>query len=205
MNDKFISSWYINEYGSGLGGYKYAGRSLWKRFKEGEWVLDIGCGDNEYKLNFETVIGLDPFNPKADLKIPFEKYVPDRMFDVVLCLGVFHWGDDKFIETQINKINTFLKPGGRLYWRNHPTDTGIPEIDNPARKELAEFKDMYEAWLKKENLSIDDPGNQFDLYPWNFQKHHNLASKFGYKVTDLQYDCDVANNEHKIFAEWTKL
>lgn len=205
MNSEYVSFFYKNLYGSTLGPYEFAGKSLADKFKDGDVILDIGCGNNEFKSDRYDLIGIDPYNKNADLMIFFDDYVPDRMFDVVLCLGVFHWCDDEFLDRQLKKINSCLKPGGRIYWRNHPTDTGIQNIDETAKREVSEFTSTYYEWLKENNLSQNDPDNCFNLYPWNIHTHQTLSTKYGYSIVDLRYDYDKFNDLYKIFAEWIKL
>jgi cyclopropane fatty-acyl-phospholipid synthase-like methyltransferase len=205
MNQSFEANYYLNEYQPGLGNYLKAGITLANRIKDGEQVLDIGCGNNEFKTVLNNVIGIDSFNTDADILVAFDDYVPEIIFDVVFCLGVFHFCSDEVMERRITKIKSCTKSGSRVYWRNHPVNTGDPAIDAWATADTDKFKQIYTTWLTDHNLSLDSTENKFDLYPWNFEKHYVLANKFGFKVTELCYDRCAFTNEIKIFAEWTKL
>jgi hypothetical protein len=207
MNQNFERLFYTTEYAddiADLGNYEKAGITLADRIKNHEWVLDIGCANFNFKSRIKNIIGIDTYNDRADFKCSFDEYVPDRMFDAIFCLGVFHFCDDEFLERQLNKMISCLNPRGRIYWRCQPVNTGDPEIDNPTRKEIEEHREQYYQWLSNCNLSPNDPGNAFDLYPWNFQRHYEVSKKFGFEVTEISYDC-LNGKQYKIFAEWTKL
>lgn len=85
-----------------------------------ESVLDIGCGYNLFKGKINNLIGLDPYNSAADLKIHLHEYIalnPDIQHDVVLCLGSINFGEAPKIMHEISMVDAVTKKGGRQYWR----------------------------------------------------------------------------------------
>ena len=49
--------------------FKYSGLKLIDEinFLKPDNVIDLGCGYNEFKGKIKNIIGLDPYNPKADI------------------------------------------------------------------------------------------------------------------------------------------
>ena len=62
---------------------------LFKRIKskKEQTVIDIGCGYNEFKGKIKNLIGIDPYNDRADIDVHTLDYKPDIQFDVAICLG----------------------------------------------------------------------------------------------------------------------
>ena len=48
-------------------------------------VLDVGCGYNEFKGKINNLIGIDPYNNKADLERGTVQYRTDQKIDVIVC------------------------------------------------------------------------------------------------------------------------
>jgi SAM-dependent methyltransferase len=96
-----------------------SGYALISKIDPSAEILDIGCGDNLFKPYFKNLTGIDPATDLADLKLPFQYYKPDRLFDVVLCLGSIQ-GNQSEVYEQISKIYSILKSNGRIYWRCMP-------------------------------------------------------------------------------------
>ena len=71
-------------------------------------VLDIGCGYNRFKGKINNLVGIDPYNDAADIKVSIEDYstVP---YDIVMCLGSINFGDEKTIDNQLEKIHTVFR------------------------------------------------------------------------------------------------
>ena len=90
--------------------YKHSGYTLvdYVNNQKPSSVLDIGCGYNRFKNKIHNLIGIDPYNDCADIKISIEDYntVP---YDIVLCLGSINFGDEKTIDRQLEKIHTMFR------------------------------------------------------------------------------------------------
>ena len=50
-------------------------------------VLDVGCGYNEFRGKIDNLIGIDPYNDRADHEVGTLEYRTDQKFDVIMCLG----------------------------------------------------------------------------------------------------------------------
>tara|TARA_Y200000002_G_C22634037_1_gene643821 strand:- start:426 stop:1103 length:678 start_codon:yes stop_codon:yes gene_type:complete len=93
-------------------------------------VIDIGCGYNEFKGKIKNLIGIDPYNDKADIEVHTLDYKPDIQFDVAICLGSINFGSSDKILDELENVVNMVKPGGMLYFRVNP---GI-QHDRPAAK-----------------------------------------------------------------------
>ena len=93
-----------------MDGYKHSGYALvdYVNNQKPSSVLDIGCGYNRFKNKINNLIGIDPYNDCADIKVSIEDYntVP---FEIVMCLGSINFGDEKTIDKQIGKIHTMFR------------------------------------------------------------------------------------------------
>ena len=83
-------------------------------------VLDVGCGYNKLKSLIPNLIGIDPYNDAADIKVSIEEY-KSAPYDIALCLGSINFGDEKTIDNQIDKLHTLWR--SKAIFRVNP---GIP-------------------------------------------------------------------------------
>lgn len=96
------------------------GINLVYKIKPGETVLDVGCGTNYFKAILgDAVYGIDPAFDEADEKVTIEEFHGGQ-YDVILALGSINFGGYTTVASQIEKMLTHLKPGGRVYWRQNP-------------------------------------------------------------------------------------
>lgn len=93
-------------------------------------VIDIGCGYNEFKGKINNLIGIDPYNDRADIDVHTLDYKPDVQFDVAICLGSINFGSSDKILAELENVVGMVKSGGMLYFRVNP---GI-QHDKPAAK-----------------------------------------------------------------------
>jgi hypothetical protein len=119
LNEYFAAEW-VTRPNAGLEKYEYSGPALIDKVQLNEWVLDVGCGDNYFKGKIKNLVGIDPANDNADVKVSIEDYKTDQLFDVAFCLGSINFGDSGEIVCQIMKVSQLLKPNGRIYWRCNP-------------------------------------------------------------------------------------
>ena len=85
-------------------------------------VLDVGCGYNRLKGKIKNLVGIDPFNDAADIKVSIEDY-RSAPYDIALCLGSINFGDEKTIDNQIEKLHTLWR--SKAIFRVNP---GIPHV-----------------------------------------------------------------------------
>ncbi len=112
--------------------YKYSGLSIIDEVNamNPNNVVDIGCGYNEFKGKISNLVGIDPYNDRADISVHTLDYKPDVEFDVAICLGSINFGSSDKILNELENVVNMVKSGGFLYFRVNP---GI-QHDKPAAK-----------------------------------------------------------------------
>ena len=112
--------------------YKYSGLAIIDEVNamNPDNVVDIGCGYNEFKGKISNLIGIDPYNDRADISVHTLDYKPDVEFDVAICLGSINFGSSDKILNELENVVNMVKSGGFLYFRVNP---GI-QHDKPAAK-----------------------------------------------------------------------
>lgn len=129
-------------------------------------VLDVGCGFNKYKetIKCEKFVGIDPFNPAADVKQGVCEYYEDHkdeQFDVVLALGSVNFGNEDKILAEIEAVDKMTKPGGTQFWRVNPNT--------------------------KHNYHPGFPLNELLVwYDWNEEFIKKIATVYNYEIKDYQ-------------------
>jgi hypothetical protein len=157
--------------------------ALQKQSKDPLEILDVGCGDNEWKEHFgEQLIGIDPFNKNADVQLGIEQFAKERPFaswDVVLVLGSINFGDQTTIESQLVSAASLVKPGGKLFLRANP---GITHVNEHAQ------------WI--------------DFFNWSKEYIIDVSERLNFKVNEIGWDhpTDAPDtpNGNRYYSEWTK-
>lgn len=160
MDKEFIKEYFGKHWVSRTNHYTYSNHSIADKIKPGETVIDIGCGNNEFKSLIPGLVGIDIVNPAADIIIDFDEYEPNEKFDVALSLGSIQYGDEVDIRRQLNKLSDILKPVCRIYWR---TNTGVRDHKN-------------------------DLVNQVPYYPWTIEEHYRFAKDYGFNIEFIAED-----------------
>lgn len=160
MNQQQLNN-YFNQFWRGhFNQYLYSGIGLKDKIKPDEWVLDVGCGVNQFKPLIANLIGIDPAFEQADYQTTIEEFKTETKFDVAFCLGSINFGDESTIKNQISCIINLLKPSSRIYWRCNP---GLKDHGN------------------KQCLDID-------FFPWTPKLLNEYANEFGFEVVDIKED-----------------
>ena len=175
MNQQELNRYFSTTWQSNLKQYEFSGWALINKVAPEELVLDVGCGYNEFKSHIPGLIGVDPANDSADVKLPIEYFAVDKnnrnKFDVAFCLGSINFGEHINILNQIASVVTCLKPKSRIYWRCNP---GLQDHGNEECKHI-------------------------EFYPWTMERHVELCDLFGFKLLECRWD---TNN--RIYAEWSR-
>ncbi len=102
--------------------YKYSGLSIVDEVNNLKplRVLDLGCGYNEFKGKINNLIGVDPYNNKADIQSSILDYKSQEQFDVVISLGSINFGNVDKIYAELENAVNLTKPNGLLYFRVNP-------------------------------------------------------------------------------------
>ena len=146
-------------------------------------VLDIGCGHNPYKGRIQNLLGVDPFNDKADIKMTIHDYYTankDKQFDVVMALGSINYGSKEKILYEVDLVDKMTKPGGYQFWRVNPGH-------NHNNKEFP-LADL------------------IDFFPWDKEFVYKIAEIYGYEVKEFEvdhkkdYDPNVKSEERLYFC-----
>lgn len=141
--------------------YKYSGLAIIDEVNamNPESVIDIGCGYNEFSGKINNLVGIDPYNERADIKSSLLDYVTDKQFDVAICLGSINFGSSDKIISELTKAVSMVKPSGKLYFRVNP---GIQHTKKEAK------------WI--------------NFYDWDPVFISNMASMLDCELTVLRQD-----------------
>lgn len=161
IDDAVLGRYFSNVWQPEMKKFKYSGIALIDEvnsFKPRN-VLDIGCGYNEFKGKIGNLIGLDPYNSRADISCKIADYRTDEKYDAVLALGSINFGSTDKIFTELERAVELTAPKGRMYFRVNPGLQHTP----PESK-----------WIT--------------FYPWDSNFVINCADYFGVDVLDIRND-----------------
>ena len=175
MHDQeFLNNYFSQVWQPTTDKYLYSGYGLADKIQDHEWVLDVGCGHNEFKGKIKNLVGIDPGCQQADVVTTIEDYEPDRQFDVAFCLGSLNFGQGEIVPNQIEQVVACMKPKSRIYWRVNP---GLHDHDS----KLCE---------------------QIDFYPWSRELLEFYAYNHGYECVTILDDTNGKN--FRLYSEWVR-
>ena len=154
---KYFSKYWQND----MKKWKYSGVALIDEVNslKPRAVLDVGCGYNEFKGKIDNLVGIDPYNDKADLQVSTLDYKTDKKFDVILCLGSVNFGHRDKIIAEVSRCVNLLADGGTMFFRVNPgVQHDRPEAD----------------WI--------------EFFGWNVPFIIELSDLFNLKVLDIRDD-----------------
>ena len=154
---KYFSKYWQND----MKKWKYSGVALIDEVNglKPRAVLDVGCGYNEFKSKIDNLVGIDPYNDRADLQISTLDYKTDKKFDVILCLGSVNFGSREKIIAEVGRCVDLLADGGTMFFRVNPgVKHDKPEAD----------------WI--------------EFFGWNVPFIIELSEMFNLKVLDIRDD-----------------
>ena len=154
---KYFSKYWQND----MKKWKYSGVALIDEVNslKPRAVLDVGCGYNEFKGKIDNIIGIDPYNDKADIQVATMEYKTDQKFDVILCLGSVNFGSRDKITAEVAKCVNLLADGGTMFFRVNPgVQHDKPEAD----------------WI--------------EFFAWNVPFIIELSEMFNLKILDIRDD-----------------
>ena len=122
-------------------------------------VLDIGCGYHEFRGKIDNIIGIDPYNYRADIMVKLLDYHPEERFDAVLALGSINFGSTDKIFAELEHAVSLCNPGAVLFFRANP---GLPHDRDES------------SWIS--------------FYPWDANFVVNCANQLGVDILDLRTD-----------------
>ena len=161
IDDACLNKYFSNYWQNDMKKWKYSGLALINEVNnlKPRAVLDVGCGYNEFKGRINNIIGIDPYNDKADLQVGTLDYITDQKFDVILCLGSVNFGNRDKIIAEVSRCVKLLADNGTMFFRVNP------------------------------GLSHDKPeADWIEFYAWNVPFIIELSEKFNLKILDIRDD-----------------
>jgi len=161
IDDACLNRYFSRYWQNDMKKWKYSGVALIDEVNslKPRAVLDVGCGYNEFKGKIDNIIGIDPYNDKADIQVATMEYKTDQKFDVILCLGSVNFGSRDKITAEVAKCVNLLADGGTMFFRVNPgVQHDKPEAD----------------WI--------------EFFAWNVPFIIDLAEMFNLKVLDIRDD-----------------
>lgn len=154
---KYFSKYWQND----MKKWKYSGVQLIDEVNapKPRAVLDVGCGYNEFKGRIDNLVGIDPYNDKADLQVSTLEYKTDNKYDVILCLGSVNFGDRDKIIAEVGRCVNLLAENGTMFFRVNP---GV-QHDKPEAH-----------WI--------------EFFAWNVPFIIELAEIYNLKILDIRDD-----------------
>jgi SAM-dependent methyltransferase len=180
VDQNLLNNYFANSWSSGNRWTITNTANIASKIKLNESVLDVGCGYNPFKEYLgHRLYAFDPAINYGNELCSLEEFDNDnKQWDVVLCMGSINFGTQEHVESQIIKVVSLVKKGGRIYWRQNP---GKADHDNDECKSVPFFE-----WTKEHN--------------------HSFASKLECKVLEFVIDRHQTNsNKIRLYAEWHKL
>ena len=161
IDAKCLHKYFAKHWQANMKKWKHSGLSLIDQINDmnPRSVLDMGCGYNEFQGKIKNLIGIDPYNDRADLKVDLMSYKPQHKFDIILALGSINFGGRNKIIAEVSKCINMLEEGGIMFFRVNP---GL-QHDKPEAK-----------WI--------------EFYAWNVPFIIELAEMFNLKVLDIRDD-----------------
>ena len=141
--------------------YKYSGLGLIDEINnlKPRSVLDLGCGYNEFKGKIDNLVGVDPYNDKADHKCAISLFQPPENYDVIISMGSINFGTTERIITEMKHAVSLTNQGGFLFFRVNPGE----------QHEAPEAR-----WI--------------EFYEWDYPFILNVANHLGCEVLQLRQD-----------------
>ena len=158
INNVVLENYFRNYWKPNWDNYRYsnAGIAFKINITKPERVIDIGCGENLLKDKIKNLVGVDPFNSKADLEIDIlDLDEPENSFDHAIVFGSINFGNEEDIEPRLEKAIGLVKPGGTLFFRVNP---GI-QHENQNSKWIQFFdwsEDRIASYAQKYNCKVEN-------------------------------------------------
>jgi len=161
IDDACLHRYFSKYWDNDMKKWKYSGLALVDEVNNlrPRAVLDVGCGYNEFKGKINNLIGIDPYNDRADLQVSTMNYKTNQKFDVILCLGSVNFGSRDKIIAEVGRCVNLLAEGGTMFFRVNP---GI-QHDKPEAQ-----------WI--------------EFFSWNVPFIIKLAEMFNLQVLDIRDD-----------------
>ena len=161
IDDAVLARYFGNVWQAEISKFKYSGLTLIDEVNslKPRSVLDVGCGYNEFKGKIDNLVGIDPYNSKADIMCKILDYNPENKFDAVLALGSINFGSTDKIFAELEHTVSLCNSGAVLFFRVNP------------------------------GLQHTPPESQWiSFYPWDSNFIVNCASQLNVDILDIRND-----------------
>ena len=151
-------------------------------------ILDLGCGDNQFKRYFPNLIGLDVTNPKADVLKDLLDYDPfPTRFDVIIALGSINFGGEADVLDDLQHAASLLSPAGRIVMRVNPglRWADCPELEIFPWSEETIHRFGLAAGLRVEGEIVEDTGGNGHRLVFVYRKSAAQGAAERRRVSDL--------------------
>ena len=129
-------------------------------------VIDAGCGQNQHKPFIKNLIGFDasPF-PGVDRNCAIlDAQFEPASADAVLCLGSIQYISKEYILANIDKVISWVKPGGLIEMRTMLNDTFSQEYHAVYDKDAVRY-----LWDDRLRNKITEKYNlEYVVDPWTY-------------------------------------
>jgi hypothetical protein len=151
-------------------------------------VIDAGCGTNKWKNKIKNLIGFDasPF-PKIDFQSTIlEAEFEENSADVLLLLGSLQFFNRDYIEQNLEKSLSWVKPNGFIFvraikkWEGYSEEQLVGMFKNHyfwSEEDINYFSDKFNLTLtdgihivQKQSLDKSNGRNPFRFY-WKWKKN----------------------------------
>jgi SAM-dependent methyltransferase len=141
-------------------------------------VLDLGCGDNQYKHHIKNLVGIDLVSSRADIigDISYLNF-PNESVDACLCYGSINFGNEELINKQLCEMFRILKPGGLAVFRGNMNEQENEIYYGWSKEKVYFWTDYFNVALHTEpDIVYRLKKNGCINYSWDDQ----VAAKTGY-------------------------
>ena len=161
-------------------------------------IVDAGCGGNQYQMHFPNLIAFDPvdYGNQHFVSSILDADIDQESQDGVLCLGVLHECPDDYIQANMEKMLSWIKPGGKLvmkhkatpltYKINHPYIDTLKAQGMWDKEKIDEYTNMYnlklnwiEPWRvtrqqQKKHTKVNPLELVIDGFIWCWEKNETI-------------------------------
>jgi hypothetical protein len=178
IDDKVLDNYFRNHWQGSMAKYKYSGPALIGEVNalKPRKVLDIGCGYHEFKGKIDNLIGIDPYNSKADVEVKLLDYHPTEKYDATIALGSINFGSTDKIFTELEHAVSLCNPGAVMFFRANP---GMPHDAEPDRPR-------------------GDQSRWISFYPWDANFIINSADQLNVDILDIKTD----THKNRLYFVW---
>jgi hypothetical protein len=138
-------------------------------------VIDAGCGRNKHKAHIQNLVGFDASDfPEVDINCPIlEAPFDPESADAVLCLGSVQFISREYIIENMDRIISWVKPGGLIEMRVMYADETAKTywaVFDPKGVKYPWDKELREEITKKHNL-------EYAVEPWFYNSELDEDAK----------------------------